>query len=82
MVFVKGVGLNFYRRVRPRLRRPDVKNQPNSPTNLYYASPLKNAKIDLSTEKPIFSSLSKKTPFLTKTYFSEAGLLKTQKMLR
>ena len=82
MVFVKGVGLNFYRHVARRVRRPHVKNQPNSPTSLNYANPLKNAKIDFSTEKPIFSSLSKKTPFLTKTYFSEAALLKTQKMLR
>ena len=54
MVFVKGVGLNFYRQVRHQARRPHVKNQPNTPISFNYASPLKNPIFDFSGTSPGF----------------------------
>ena len=54
MVFVKGVGLNFYRQVRHQARRPHVKNQPNTPIGFNYASPLKNPISDFSGTSPGF----------------------------
>ena len=54
MVFVKGVGLNFYRQVERRVRRPHVKNQPNSPISFNYARPLKNPIFDFSGTSPGF----------------------------
>ena len=41
MVFVKGVGLNFYRRNARRVRRPHVKNQLNSLLKSHFSRPLK-----------------------------------------
>ena len=72
MVFVKGVGLNFYRHVARRVRRPHVKNQPNSPIGFNNARPLKNPIFDFSGTNPGFpfkTNLRRYTP----TYPSETA---------
>ena len=55
MVFIKGVGLNFYRHVRHKVRRPHVKNQLISPIGFNYARPLKTPIFDFSGTSPGFS---------------------------
>ena len=54
MVFVKDVGLNFYRHVTHRVRGVHVKNQLNSLLKSHFSRPLKNAKIGFSGTSPGF----------------------------
>ena len=48
MVFVKGIGLNFYRRDAQRVKGPHVENQLNSLLKSHFSRPLKNPVFDLS----------------------------------
>ena len=55
MVFVKGVGLNFYRRVVSRVIGVHVKNQVNSLLKSHFSRPLKNPIFGFSGTSPGFS---------------------------
>ena len=54
MVFVKGVGLNFYRRVKRPVKRLHVKNQLNSLLKSHFLRPLKNPILGFSGTRPGF----------------------------
>ena len=61
MVFVKGVWLNFYRRVVSQVIGVHVKNQLNSLLKSHFSRPLKNAILGFSGTSPGF--LAKNRPF-------------------